>query len=134
MNDLFQFDPLMRNFINITPSSAVHDPAIRGQFSSKWHSMDPFFWGLHLTYVLFSVELPQVNIIWQFIGRNWHDNTSRQLCFISAQAAIYNAITDQGLGLRFLYRYHTLAYGKKFPIGKPSSRTKERLILLRAQK
>uniref|UniRef100_A0AAV1VEX9 Reverse transcriptase domain-containing protein n=1 Tax=Peronospora matthiolae TaxID=2874970 RepID=A0AAV1VEX9_9STRA len=101
--DLLKFNPLMRNFINCTPSSAVHDPATRGQFPSVWHPVDASSGGLDLPSVATSVELLQVNLLRQLIRRCRQDFSSSPKWFIPAQAAIDSAFCGQGSGLDFLY-------------------------------
>lgn len=101
--DLLKFNPLMRNFINCTPSSSVTDPSSRGQFPSAWHPVDAFSGGLELPSIATSVELLQVNLIRQLIRQSRQDYSTPPKWFIPAQAAIDLAFGNQGSGLDFLY-------------------------------
>ena len=71
--DMLRFSPLMRNFINCTPSSAVHDSASRSHLLSVWHPVDALSGGFELPSVATSVELLHVNLIQQLIRQSRQD-------------------------------------------------------------
>lgn len=102
-SDLQLFNPLMRNFVNNTPSSNVMDQAVRSQFPSKWHAVASQDGGLDLPSVTSSVELLQVNLIRQLVRQCRRNISSPPKWFLPAQAAFDDAFQGQGIGLDFLY-------------------------------
>ncbi|TDH72017.1 uncharacterized protein CCR75_000125 [Bremia lactucae] len=138
--ELKLFDPLIRNFINNTPSRTTHDTPTRSQFSSKWHSAPINAGGLDLHTVADSVELLQVNLIRQLIKHCRTRVSSPPKWFLPAYAAFDYALQGQAIGLDFLlYGLHLV--GKMYlTIGNrrllygvqklcPNSRTRTQFIL-----